>query len=354
MQSGLGRFALAISNALTEIGVPPHLVAGCEGFLGETSMTPRFLRTRSKVSIFKPLAWMLYARFGFPCRPEQPMLSVMQNVIPRSRNQVVTVHDLRPCSFPDNPLQAFYWKKILPRSLRKAKAIVTVSKTSKRRICEVYGIAPERIHVVSNCFVPDPTVKEYPVQRHPRLLSVGGNWRHKNIHELFEMHALWQDRYELDIVMAKTPYFSMLQELRDRYGLNGKVHFHHGVPDNQLKEMYRTSAALVYPSLDEGFGIPPLEAMSYGLPVIASNIPVLKELFSDAPLYIYPGRIETWERAFALLQDDTQTAPHVERGRDIAQRFTPEAMRMQLEAMIRNVWPEIIGPEHGRNARETK
>jgi glycosyltransferase involved in cell wall biosynthesis len=348
LQSGLGRFSLAISQALQEIGLTPLLVAGCDGFSGTISPTPRFLRTRSKVSVLKPLAWMLYARLGFPCRPEQPMLSVMQNVIPRSQNQVVTIHDLRPCFYPDNPIQGFYWKHVLPRSLRRAKAIVTVSQTSKEKIQEVYRIAPEKIHVVSNCFVPDPAVVKSLVVPYPRLLCVGGNWRHKNIHELLEMHALWRDRYEVDIVMAKTAYFSSLQQLVDQYGLDGKVHFHHGVSDERLKEMYRTSAALVYPSLDEGFGIPPLEAMSYDLPVIASNIPVLKELFSEAPLYISPGNFQSWERSFASLEDDEQRTRHVNAGREVARRFTPETMRKQLEAMIRSVWPEVIGNVNGR------
>lgn len=349
LQSGLGRFALAVSQALRDLGIEPELVAGCEGFPGAKAMTPAFLRTRSKVSVLKPLAWMLYARFGFPCGRDQPVLSVMQNVIPRSRNQVVTVHDLRPCFFPDNPLQGFYWRHVLPRSLRKARAIVTVSQTSKERICSVYGIAPEKIHVVTNCFVPAEVGAEDESERKPRLLCVGGNWRHKNIHELLDMHALWRERYEVDIVMARTAYLSTLQELVVRHGLEGRVRFHHGVPDERLREMYRTSAALVYPSLDEGFGIPPLEAMSYGLPVIAADIPVLRELFSAAPLYISPGSRESWQEAFATLEDGERMGRHVQTGLAIAQGFTPESMRRQLESLIRAVWPGSIETGLGRS-----
>jgi len=339
----LGRFTLAVLAALRDMGIEPELVVGCDGFPGAKVMTPVFLRTRSKVSVLKPLAWMLYARFGFACKPDQPMLSVMHNVVPRSRNQVVTVHDLRPCFFPDNPIQAYYWRHILPRSLRKAKAIVTVSQTSKAKICSVYGIAPEKIHVVTNCFVPTETVAEDELERMPRLLCVGGNWRHKNIHELLEMHELWRDRYQVDIVMAKTAYLEMLRELVTRLGLEELVCFHHGVPDKRLREMYQSSAALVYPSLDEGFGIPPLEAMSYGLPVIASDIPVFRELFSTAPLYISVGSRESWKQAFERLESDEQVCCHMKTGREVVQRFTPESLRRQLADMVSAVWPESMG-----------
>ncbi len=349
LHSGLGRFAQAIAAALKDMGIEPELVAGCEGFPSAKAMTPEFLRTRSKVSVLKPLAWMLYARFGFPCKPDQPMLSVMQNVIPRSRNQVVTVHDLRPCFYPDNPLQGFYWRHVLPRSLRKARAIVTVSETSKAKIQDIYGIAPEKIHVVTNCFVPTGAAVGEDMKRKPRLLCVGGNWHHKNIHELLAMHALWLDRYQVDIVMARTAYLAKLQELVTSLGLEGRVHFHHGVSDERLQEMYRTSAALVYPSLDEGFGIPPLEAMSYGLPVIASDIPVLRELFSVAPLYISPGSRESWGNAFAILEDGEQLSRHVQTGLSIAQGFTPESMRRQLESLIQAVWPGSIKTGLGRS-----
>lgn len=342
LHSGLGRFAEAVSRALGEIGLDFDLVAGCEGFEGTTSLAPRHLRTRSSVSVFKPLAWMAYARFGFPCRADEPMLSVMQNVIPKSRNQIVTIHDLRPCVYPDNPLQQFYWKHVLPRSLRKVRAIVTVSETSRDRIRATYGIPAEKIHVVSNCYVPSGEAASHDLPRGDRLLCVGGNWKHKNIHEFLEMHESWRSRYSLDIVMARTGYLEFLKEIVARHGLEDRVAFHHGVSDEALRLLYRSSRALVYPSLDEGFGIPPLEAMSYGLPVIASDIPVLRELFLDSPLYVALGERASWERALATLDSPEDVRRHVEIGYGIARKFTPDAMKRQLETVIRAVWPDVI------------
>lgn len=286
---------------------------------------------------------MVYARFNFPCKPDEPMLSVMQNVIPRSRNQIVTIHDLRPCFHPDNRLQQFYWTHILPRSLRKARAIVTVSETSRERIRTTYGIPSERIHVVSNCFVPEIDTSVLHEPKENRLLCVGCNWKHKNIHELLQMHETWRGKYQVDIVMARTGYLTILQNIVARHGLENSVTFHHGVSDETLRSMYRRSRALVYPSLDEGFGIPPLEAMSYGLPVIASGIPVLCELFQDAPLYVRLGERASWENAMQNLDDAEKVGHHVEIGHGIARKYTPEMMRRQLENMIRAVWPDLIG-----------
>lgn len=345
LHSGLGRFAQAVSLALHDIGLEFDLIAGFDDFPGASSVAPRHLRTRSSVSVLKPIVWMAYAHFGFPCKTDEPMLSVMQNVVPKSRNQVVTIHDLRPCFHPDNRLQQLYWRHVLPRSLRKAKAIVTVSETSRDKICATYGIPVDKIHVVSNCFVPEDEMFEHVEQRKNRLLCVGCNWKHKNVHEFLDMHELWRDRYHVDIVMAQTRYLETLQEKVARHDLEHLVTFHHSVSDQILRSMFRRSQALVYPSLDEGFGIPPLEAMSYGLPVIASDIPVLRELFLDAPLYVTLGDRGSWAQAFRNLDNPEAVRRHVEIGQVIARKFTPEAMRLQLANMIRAVWPDLIGSE---------
>lgn len=300
---------------------------------------PDVLLGKAAVSILKPIRWYIYARFHFPVETSTRMLSVMQNVVTRTKEQVVTVHDLRPMFFPDNPLQGVYWKYILPYTLKKTKSIITVSETSKQKICAAFRIDAQKVHVVHNAFEPKAR-DNGRCEKKPRLLCVGCNWKHKNIHELLQNHALWAERYELDVVAADTKYVRSLKEMAQNYGISSRVHFHSDVSDSQLESMYRSAKALVYPSIDEGFGIPPLEAMSFGTPVIASNIPVFREIFGDAPIFIEIGDNQSWAGAFKTLENSEAYEARVQAGSEVVSRYPRSRTFQELNDALAKIWPD--------------
>ena len=134
-------------------------------------------------------------------------------------------------------------------------------------------------------------------------MSVGGNWKHKNIHKLLENHISWSADYYLIIVCSQTSYTNYLKELSKTLGIQDKVEFRHNIQFNDLKELYAYTSALVYPSIDEGFGIPPLEAFASLSPAIVSDIPVFHEVLKDNAIYVNPDLKESWDSALNLVSN---------------------------------------------------
>jgi glycosyltransferase involved in cell wall biosynthesis len=97
----------------------------------------------------------------------------------------------------------------------------------------------------------------------------------------------------------------------------------------------------VYPSLMEGFGIPPLEAMACGIPVIVSNIDVFREIYEDVPIFVKPGNNESWSNAFKQLKDSAHLEKKVKMGLLKAREFSEERMGSALFKALATIWPDI-------------
>lgn len=339
-RSGLGRFANLSYEALISGGYSVETV-GHQSALSfpVTHSIPNKLLMKASVSIFKPIHWLFYARFKFPVSKNTRMLSVMQNTISRTQEQVVTVHDLRPMYMPDNFLQGLYWRYVLPITLKKTKAILTVSETSKQKICSDLKIPASKVYVVHSAFEPKE-MPNLPAQKQPKLLCVGCNWKHKNIHELIKLHKYWAQKYELDIVAANTPYIMELKKLTADLDLTARIHFHSDVSDSVLEDMYKHASALVYPSMDEGFGVPPLEAMTFRTPVITSNIPVFKEILGSAPIFVELGNDESWKAAFQTLETPLEVEKHVNLGIKTASNYPRSRTIEEMNEALLRIWPD--------------
>jgi len=258
--------------------------------------------------------------------------------LPGHRHQVLTVHDLRPRFMPDSWVQTVYFRFLLPRVLRRADGVLTVSETSKEIIAATYGIAREKIFVVPNVVratVP-AAVAAAPA---PYLLMVNAAYRHKNAAELLEQHALWRPRYRLKILAGEGCYCEELWSRVKAFGLTAHVDFLPAVSDEELAVLYVNAAALVYPSRMEGFGLPPVEAMLYGTPVIVSDIPVFHEILGNAPLFVSLGDGESWRRALEGIEA-ARKPERVDHARRIAGQYTEARMCAALAAALRDIWPD--------------
>jgi len=210
--------------------------------------------------------------------------------------QVLTVHDAATLDHPEwfERKFALWYNALLPLLVRKVRAIITVSQFSKERIVQSTHVEPERVHVISNGVEPrfrptNPKTVEQVKRKfdlnNPYILFVGSLEPRKNLKMLLEA---WQlggfDGATLAVVGAsghlfqKLPFDSMPAAVR----MLGRVE------DEVLPALYSGAAGFIYPSIYEGFGLPPLEAMACGCPVAVSDIPVHREVCGHAAMYFDP------------------------------------------------------------------
>jgi len=211
-------------------------------------------------------------------------------------NQIMTIHDVSHERHPEWFSKNYnrFYGFMMPRIARKAHAVFTVSHFSKQEIIETLGVDPEKIFVVPNG-IPlhknRPSDEEILMYKKPEneekyIVSVSSLDPRKNFIRLVEAFELLEDKsVKLYIIGMQFKAFNT-PDLQRLIGENVVLTGY--VDDDKLKEMYQNALFSVYPSLYEGFGLPPLESMSYGCPVIASDIPAIKEICGDAVLYSFP------------------------------------------------------------------
>lgn len=345
LQGGLRTFSEEVISALVLLGYAVKVVlpTGMEAPRGaEVFRTPTSLAGASNISWLRPLRWLAYSRFRFPIASTQRVFCTTHHVLPGRGAQIVTVHDLRPYFYPDNPMQGFYFQKVLPKALRRCDGIITVSETSRNLIAEVYGISVDRIAVVPNVISAPEEPLENPGfgaqtdPKSPYLLAVGASWPHKNIESLLHQHKHWSRRYRLKIVAGAGQYRDHLATQAHSLGIASQVQFLENVSAEDLRHLYANCTALVAPSIMEGFGIPPLEAMAHARPVIVSDIPVFRELYGEHALYIAPTKSSSWQTAFDALPNITQDV--LERARNHACSFSRQRMACALDEALRRFW----------------
>jgi len=223
---------------------------------------------------------------------------------------VVTIHDCIHLMFPEylrNRLGYAYARTSLYTAAHKADRIFTVSEQSKRDILKFFNVPPEKIVVTPNAIddrFSTPPSEEHVINTreryqlsHSYLLYVGNIKPHKNLERLIEAFHLVraQGRSELELIIIGDE-ISKLQSLRravHKYDMHRYVRFLGYVPDKTLAVLYRLASVFVFPSLYEGFGLPPLEAMASGTPVVTSNLSSLPEVVGDAAVLVDPYSAES-------------------------------------------------------------
>lgn len=218
---------------------------------------------------------------------------------------VVTIHDCIHLRFPQylpNRLSYAYARASLWTAAHRSDRVLTVSEASKRDVLRYFRIPPSKIDVIYNAiderFGETPAEEEIARVREryqlndPFVLYAGNIKPHKNLERLIEaFHTLRRGGFEqvkLLIIGDEISKYATLRRAVHKYKLHKHVRFFGFVPDRTLAALYRLAAVFVFPSLYEGFGLPPLEAMASGTPVITSNVSSLPEVVGDAAILIDP------------------------------------------------------------------
>lgn len=255
---------------------------------------------------------------------------------------VVTVHDLGALRHPElHPARQLRQQRALLRKLRQAAAILAVSAAATEDLV-AFGIDRERVVVAPLGLTPLPSPagdQEAPAGQAPYVLTVGETAARKDYGIVIE--ALARLPEELNLVMVGPPGADepRLLRLAANLGIAPRVRRLGAVSDQALAGLYRGALALCFPSVIEGFGLPVLEAMASGTPVLASDIPATRELAGRAARYIEQRRADAWAQAIDELAGDAALRSALaESGRRRAAQFswertaraTAEAYRVAL------------------------
>jgi glycosyltransferase involved in cell wall biosynthesis len=210
----------------------------------------------------------------------------------RTGRHVVVIHDLIARNFPDQSrVQWHYYRRIMPRVARSARRVVTISESMRTELTEAFPGVPVAVIPSYSPRVEAPAGAGLSLaerQRRGVIGVVGARYPHKNLGLVIaacaRLHAAGGFRPILSVAGCRRRLWPQLPAL-EAAGLATVLDFSSAT---ELDELYRTSLALVYPSLAEGQGLPPLEAMAAGCPVICADIPVLRETCGGAAFYVDP------------------------------------------------------------------
>lgn len=262
---------------------------------------------------------------------------------------VVTIYDLSFLIFPEGFKDAkrLYLTLLTPPSAQKARRIITISESTKRDTVRLLGVSSERVDVVycgvDKAFhpLPEGEVASFRQKRglpERIMLFVGTIEPRKNVARLVEAYSrLREGQVKLVIGGARgwlcEEVFARVEEL----GLTGDVLFPGYIPLDELPLWYNAAELFVYPSLYEGFGLPPLEAMACGTPVITSNVSSLPEVVGKAGLTVDPMDSDSLAEAMKqVLSDEALRQSMRERGLARASRFSwAKAARETVEVYRR-------------------
>ncbi len=271
-------------------------------FLGRHHRWPAAIRRMKPDAYFGPAGAMPLGRVGCPA--------------------VITVHDLaiyrNPKWFPSR--QPLATRLVVPRSLLRADVVIAVSENTARDIVDIFGVDRSRIEVIPHGISPRlrPMGGGELADARARLglperfiLFVGTVEPRKNLETLLEAWATMRDRPDLVVVGSWGWNYESIQERMTRLG--PRLHHLESVEPGELPAIYNLARVLAHPAWYEGFGLPPLEAMACGTPVVVSDRSSLPEVVGDAALVVPADQPEAWRKALERVMTDTELAADLRR-----------------------------------------
>jgi glycosyltransferase involved in cell wall biosynthesis len=267
---------------------------------------------------------------------------------------VVTIHDCIHLMFPQylpNRAAYAYARASMWASARRSNRILTVSEASKRDILDLFNVKPDKIVVVYNAidehFSATPSdehvarIRERYQLDHKFVLYVGNIKPHKNLVRLIEAFSQLRrthDDLKLLIIGDEISKLPALRRAVHRHKLHKYVRFLGYLKDDTLAVLYRLASVFVFPSLYEGFGLPALEAMASGTPVVTSNVSSLPEVTGDAAVLVDPYDVESIGNGMRRILDDPRFAEELRRkGLQRAREFSWERSVEKTQRVYREV-----------------
>ena len=263
---------------------------------------------------------------------------------------VVTIHDLIFLRHPEFyhwlDVKLYAWK--FRQTLREADRIIAISECTKRDIMEYGEIDDSRITLIYQSFSPRfSTDVSQPLQEEVRrtyalparyVLNVGSIEARKNVLQAVQALPLLPADVSLVIVGRRTKYTGQVMDYVQRHDLSSRVHILNGIPDEHLPALYAMAETFVYPSVYEGFGIPIIEAISCGLPVVACTGSCLEEAGGPDSLYVAPSDVEAMATAICrTLRGADGREERIEKSQQYVRRFCGQDVAGQVADVYRSL-----------------
>lgn len=367
---GLGRYTAELIHALETLDQDNEyrIFLRRENFSEYEPKNPRFRK------VLADFRWYSFAeQFFFPWVIRRECCDLVHfphfNVPVAYRSPfVVTIHDLILLHFPTvrattlNPLwyrlKFLVYRAVIHNAVYRAKRVVTVSEFTKRDILTYYSI-PESSVVVSYESAYPFCLWETPESVHslflslgmfssrgilkPYALYVGNAYPHKNLDSLLDAFVAFPDPDAKLILVGREDYFYAQIKRRAHLMKAHSIVFAEAISDRQLDTLYRYARVYVFPSLYEGFGLPPIEAMAKGTPVVAARTSSLPEILGDAAYFYDPSRKGDLEEAILhVWQDESLRETLRKRGYARSALFSWDRMGVETLQVYREILTQKI------------
>jgi glycosyltransferase involved in cell wall biosynthesis len=279
-----------------------------------------------------------------------PTSYIIPALAPKSLRVIITVHDLVAFMFPaGHTAKAVLIERLtLRKALKKAAGVFVVSENTKKDLLKRFKLPNQKIHLTpcapSGHFhkrvAPEELAEFQRKMNLPEnfILAVGTLEPRKNFNTLIKSFVIIKRKYpdyKLVIVGKKGWKYHLIEEALKRFKMEKDVIFPGYLEDEDLKKIYALARVFVFPSLYEGFGIPPLEAMASGCPVVSSNVASLPEVIGQGGLLIDPrNAVKIADAVCSLLEDEQARQMMIERGLVQAEKFNwEESAKKALEVI---------------------
>jgi glycosyltransferase involved in cell wall biosynthesis len=269
---------------------------------------------------------------------------------------IVTVHDLIKSEYAGLSattrmpfvyfLKHLGYEAVIRIAVRRAQKIFVPSQSISKKLQEILSVPEKKIvvtHEAASLSSKIQTISsqkilaKYKIKK-PYLLYIGNAYPYKNLDRL--LLALKKLPKEISLVnpCSRSTFYDRLQDKAKELGLASRVILPGFVPDKELAGLYKEAETYVFPSLSEGFGIPGLDAMAQGTPVICSNIPTLKEIYDDAALYFNPNSVDDMAEKIKKVLENPQIRQNlIEKGNKQVQIYSWRKMAKETFAIYQSV-----------------
>lgn len=263
---------------------------------------------------------------------------------------VVTIHDLIFLRLPFcyKFIDRFIYNIKFRYACKNSDKIIAVSECTKRDIIEFYGINPQKVEVIyqgcNKMFKEQSTAQQKEDVRSTYnlperyILNVGTLEKRKNLFLIVKALKNLPEDIHLVAVGRRTSYSDMVMQYAKTNGISHRVHYLHKVAFKHLPAMYQCAEVFAYPSYYEGFGIPLIEAINCGLPVVAATGSCLEEAAGEGAIYVNPDNVEQFQEVInKLLNDRELRAKLINAGKEHIKKFDEKLLAMKILELYEKV-----------------
>lgn len=328
--TGVQRFSLEISKQLNLIRNDLIFLVHCKNEIIDQSLLNLF-----NIQEIKGGKGHYWEQVTLPCYLNsigKPLLINLANTAPIFYiNKISTLHDIIFIKYPKSYSWKFrsFYKILIPLILKTSKKVITVSNYSKEDICNYYKVDSKTINVVYNSY-SEIFYSDRLIEKKNYALAVSSPNLHKNFNSMIDAFLSSKINLDLKIIGSLSNVFDS-----PKYSSDERIDFLGRVSDKELVELYKNAKFFIFPSLYEGFGIPPLEAQACGCPVVSSNASSLPEVLSQSAYFFDPLNLKSISDALVKIDSDGELREElIQKGFINIQRFSWTKSATQLNEIL--------------------